>query len=52
MRERGVEGEKWWLGEERGGVSHPVCFSLGFIFKSNLMLRGRQERNTEAIQGG
>lgn len=52
MRERGVEGEKWWLGEERVGVSLPVCFSLGFVSKSNLMLRGRQERKTEAIQGG
>ena len=28
--------------EGRGGVSHPVCVSLGF-FKSNESLRGRQE---------
>ena len=29
--------------EERGGVFHPVCFSLG-VFKSNdVETRGRQE---------
>lgn len=40
--EREEEREDGGPEEGRGGVSHPVCVSLGF-FKSNERLKGRQE---------